>query len=150
MDNPSNNPMYSSFISAVSRHNFDQTSSIPAPQPNLMGGGGVVGFMPAPGMQQLGNVTPAIPTDLVSQMQKDASQFIRESEIKQQTPFFTSYLVIGISGLVFFILSFLLMNGMKLCVNSQNEKQLGKAIGLSFLLALILMVLQYMYKRVHY
>ena len=97
-----------------------------------------------------GSVGGGVPVDLVSQMQRDANQFVKEAEIKQATPFFTSYYMIIASGVVFFIISILIMNSLKLVVNDQFEKRYGKMIGLSFLLACILMGLQFMYKRVHY
>jgi hypothetical protein len=120
------NPMYSSFVSAVSRYNYEQPTAVISAAPPIS----------------------PVPQNLVSQLQQDANQFVKETEMKNTSPLFMSFMGIGISAGVFFIISFGVMNSMRLCVDDvTDKKQFGKMLGLSLLLTLVLAGAQFVYKK---
>ena len=128
------NPMFSSFMSALSRHSVNGSSS-GSSSGTSQGQGQVLNSGPS---------TPIVP-NLVTKFTNETNQWVEKTnaEIEQRKRNFlhemNPMILMGISLTVVFILSILLLNGWKLCSSK------AKGVLFAFLITLCLFGAQFLY-----
>lgn len=141
MEKDLNNPMFSSFMSALSRHSTSSGNIGNIP----MGANGSV--REGNNNSSISSITnsPSVVPNLVTKFTNETNEWVEKTnaEIEQKKRNFlhesNPLILMGISLVIVFVLSILLMNGWKLCSSK------GKGVLFAFLITFCLFGVQFVY-----